>query len=136
MSRIGLPQVTPGERTRHVLAGTDVVIESLPKIPLHDHLDGGLRPATIVELARAGDIAIPAENSDSLNDWIRANADSGSLPDYLATFAVTLSVMQSAANLERVAREFVEDLVADGVVYGEIRWAPRSEEHTSELQSH
>ena len=124
MSRIGLPQVTPGERTRHVLAGTDIVIESLPKVSLHDHLDGGVRPSTIVELARDAGVAIPADDADSLNEWVRANADSGSLPDYLATFAVTLSVMQTAPNLERIAREFVEDLVADGVVYGEVRWAP------------
>ncbi len=124
MSRIGLPQVTPGERTEHVLAGTDIVVETLPKISLHDHLDGGVRPSTIVELAGESGVTIPADSAESLNVWVRANADSGSLPDYLATFAVTLSVMQSAANLERIAREFVDDLVADGVVYGEVRWAP------------
>jgi len=101
-----------------------VTVESLPKISLHDHLDGGVRPSTIVELAAADGIAIPAATPDELNTWVRANADSGNLVDYLATFSVTLSVMQSAANLERIAREFVEDLIADGVVYGEIRWAP------------
>ena len=124
MSRIGLPQVTPGDRTEHLFPGTDVAVESLPKISLHDHLDGGVRPDTIVELAREDGIEIPRATASELNDWVRANADSGNLVDYLATFAVTLSVMQSAANIERIAREFVEDLVADGVVYAEIRWAP------------
>jgi adenosine deaminase len=77
-----------------------------------------------VELAAAGDIEIPCATAEELNQWVRSNADSGNLVDYLATFAVTLSVMQTAANLERVAREFVEDLIADGVIYGEVRWAP------------
>jgi len=124
MNRIGLPQVTPGDSTTHVFPGTDVTVESLPKISLHDHLDGGLRPSTVVELAAAGGIEIPCATSEALNEWVRSNADSGNLVDYLATFAVTLSVMQTAANLERIAREFVEDLIADGVVYAEIRWAP------------
>jgi adenosine deaminase len=124
MSRIGLPQVTPGDRTIHLFPGTDATVESLPKISLHDHLDGGLRPSTIVELAAAGGIEIPRSASKDLNEWVRSNADSGNLVDYLATFSVTLSVMQSAANLERIAHEFVEDLIADGVVYGEVRWAP------------
>mgnify|MGYP000264049890 CR=1 FL=1 len=124
MTRIGLPQVTPGDRTTHEFPGTDVTVESLPKISLHDHLDGGVRPSTIVELAAAAGIEIPRATADELNDWVRSNADSGNLVDYLATFAVTLSVMQTPANLERIAREFTEDLVADGVVYAEIRWAP------------
>ena len=124
MSRIGLPQVTPGDRPTHLFPGTDVIVETLPKISLHDHLDGGVRPSTIVELAAASGITIPASTPAELNDWIRANADSGNLVDYLATFEVTLSVMQTANNLERIAREFVEDLIADGVVYAEIRWAP------------
>ena len=124
MSRIGLPQVTPGDRLTHLFPGTDVIVESLPKISLHDHLDGGVRPSTIVELAAAGGITIPASTPAELNDWVRANADSGNLVDYLATFDVTLSVMQTADNLERIAREFVEDLIADGVVYAEVRWAP------------
>ncbi|MEY4313138.1 MAG: hypothetical protein RLZZ319_647 [Actinomycetota bacterium] len=124
MSRIGLPQVTPGDGSRHALSGTGLVVEDLPKVSLHDHLDGGVRPSTIVELAHAAGIDVPASDADALNAWVRANADSGNLVDYLATFSVTLSVMQSATNLERIAREFVEDLVADGVVYGEVRWAP------------
>ena len=124
MSRFVLPQVSPGDRVTHDLAGTDVVIEELPKVSLHDHLDGGVRPATIVELADAAGIDLPATGAESLGVWFRTQADSGSLVDYLETFAVTLSVMQTAANLERIAREFVLDLAADGVIYGEIRWAP------------
>ncbi len=124
MTRFTLPQVTPGDRSEHLLAGTDIVIEDLPKVSLHDHLDGGVRPATIVELATAAGIDIPTTDVMALGEWFRANADSGNLVDYLETFSVTLSVMQSADNLERIAREFVLDLVADGVVYAEIRWAP------------
>lgn len=96
----------------------------VPKVLLHDHLDGGLRPATIIELAQADDIALPAETPEALGEWFRAAADSGSLERYLETFALTVAVMQSAANLERVAREAVLDLAADGVVYAELRWAP------------
>jgi adenosine deaminase len=107
-----------------VLPGTDVVVESLPKVSLHDHLDGGVRPQTIVELAALASIDIPTTDARALGEWFRAQADSGSLPDYLSTFSVTLSVMQTADNLERIAGEFVDDLVADGVVYAEIRWAP------------
>lgn len=124
MSRVGIALVTPGEHGSHVFPGTDVVVETLPKISLHDHLDGGVRPSTVVEIATAQGIQIPANTASELNDWVRTNADSGNLVDYLATFAVTLSVMQTADNLERIAREFVEDLIADGVVYAEVRWAP------------
>lgn len=96
----------------------------VPKVLLHDHLDGGLRPATIIELAQADDIALPAETPEALGEWFRTAADSGSLERYLETFALTVAVMQSAANLESVAREAVLDLAADGVVYAELRWAP------------
>ena len=96
----------------------------VPKVLLHDHLDGGLRPATIIELAQADDIALPAETPEALGEWFRTAADSGSLERYLETFALTVAVMQSAANLERVAREALLDLAADGVVYAELRWAP------------
>ncbi|MFM6967684.1 MAG: adenosine deaminase [Microbacteriaceae bacterium] len=122
MSRFVLPQVSPGDRVTHEVAGTDIVIEDLPKVSLHDHLDGGVRPATIVELAGEAGIQLPA--TEALGEWFRTQADSGSLVDYLQTFDVTLAVMQTAENLERIAREFVLDLAADGVIYGEIRWAP------------
>ncbi|MFM6973861.1 MAG: adenosine deaminase, partial [Agromyces sp.] len=124
MSRFVLPQVTPGQSAEHRFPGTDVVIERLPKVSLHDHLDGGVRATTIVELAAAANIPIPTTNATDLAEWFRTQADSGSLVDYLETFTVTLSVMQTADNLQRIAREFVHDLIADGVVYAEIRWAP------------
>nr|WP_231709994.1 adenosine deaminase [Arthrobacter zhangbolii] len=101
----------------------------MPKVSLHDHLDGGLRPATIIELAAAVGHQLPATDPVALGEWFRESADSGSLPRYLETFDHTIAVMQTREGLTRVAREFVEDLVADGVVYAEIRWAP--EQHLS-----
>jgi adenosine deaminase len=103
-------------------------IQTLPKISLHDHLDGGLRPATILELAAAIGHELPASDPESLGAWFRESADSGSLERYLETFDHTIAVMQTREGLIRVAREFVEDLALDGVVYGEVRWAP--EQHT------
>ncbi|ALG84225.1 adenosine deaminase [Gordonia phthalatica] len=96
-----------------------------PKVLLHDHLDGGLRPLTILDLAREiGYDRLPADTSDELGVWFATAADSGSLERYLETFAHTVAVMQTASALERVAREAVEDLWADGVAYAEIRFAP------------
>ncbi|MDQ0733952.1 adenosine deaminase [Arthrobacter agilis] len=103
-------------------------IQTLPKISLHDHLDGGLRPATIVELAAGIGHELPASDAEALGAWFRESADSGSLERYLETFDHTIAVMQTREGLIRVAREFVEDLALDGVVYGEVRWAP--EQHT------
>ena len=101
-----------------------VSVRSLPKVSLHDHLDGGLRPATIVELADEIGYELPESTADDLADWFEEQSDSGSLVDYLQTFDVTVAVMQTREGLRRVAREFVADLAADGVVYGEVRWAP------------
>ena len=96
-----------------------------PKVLLHDHLDGGLRPATIVELAaQSGYAGLPATDADELARWFHEAADSGSLVRYLETFAHTVGVMQTADALRRVARECAEDLAADGVVYAEVRFAP------------
>ena len=95
-----------------------------PKVLLHDHLDGGLRPATIIELAAGIGHALPATTPETLADWFAESADSGSLERYLETFAHTVAVMQTADAITRVAREAVEDLAADGVVYAEIRYAP------------
>jgi adenosine deaminase len=106
------------------LPGTRVPIRDLPKVSLHDHLDGGLRPQTIIELAEPLGIELPASEAGALATWFAEKSDSGSLVEYLKTFDVTISVMQTREGLIRVARDFVEDLVADGVVYGEIRWAP------------
>jgi adenosine deaminase len=100
------------------------VINDLPKVSLHDHLDGGLRPSTIIELAATDGVDLPTTDADELAQWFADQSNSGSLVEYLKTFDVTTAVMQTAPGLTRVAREFVEDLVADGVVYGEVRWAP------------
>ena len=99
-------------------------IRVLPKVSLHDHLDGGLRPATIVELAEAVGHTLPSTDPVALGEWFRESANSGSLVRYLETFDHTIAVMQTREGLARVAREFVEDLVEDGVVYAEVRWAP------------
>ncbi|MCQ1987699.1 adenosine deaminase [Arthrobacter sp. zg-Y844] len=99
-------------------------VRSLPKVSLHDHLDGGLRPATIIELAAAVGHTLPSTDPAALGEWFRDSADSGSLERYLETFDHTIAVMQTHEGLVRVAREFVEDLAADGVVYAEVRWAP------------
>lgn len=102
----------------------DFDLKSLPKVSLHDHLDGGLRPATIIELAEAVGHTLPSTDPVALGEWFRESADSGSLVRYLETFDHTIAVMQTKEGLARVAKEFVEDLADDGVVYGEVRWAP------------
>lgn len=99
-------------------------VRALPKVLLHDHLDGGLRPATIVELAAQQSHELPASDADALGAWFATAADSGSLEQYLETFVHTVAVMQTADQLRRVARESVVDLAADGVVYAEQRYAP------------
>ncbi|MDQ1608728.1 MAG: adenosine deaminase [Microbacteriaceae bacterium] len=99
-------------------------ITALPKISLHDHLDGGLRPQTIIELADAIALDLPSTDADALGQWFAEKSNSGSLVEYLKTFDITTAVMQTREGLVRVAREFVQDLGADGVIYGEIRWAP------------
>src|SRR5436190_15611828 len=114
-----------------MVAPTYDEIVKAPKVLLHDHLDGGLRPATIVDLAgRIGYDGLPTTNVTELDRWFRAGADSGSLERYLETFAHTVAVMQTVQGLSRVARECVEDLAADGVVYAEVRWAP--EQHVED----
>jgi adenosine deaminase len=100
-------------------------IRRAPKALLHDHLDGGVRPQTIVEIAdEVGYAALPAPDAESLGAWFRESADSGSLERYLETFDHTLAVMQTTEGLRRVARECVLDLARDGVVYAESRYAP------------
>ncbi len=103
-------------------------IRRAPKVLLHDHLDGGLRPQTILDLAPEGHV-LPATDADSLGHWFGESASSGSLERYLETFDHTVAVMQTAEGLRRVARECVEDLAEDGVVYAEVRYAP--EQHVS-----
>ena len=100
-------------------------IRRAPKVLLHDHLDGGLRPQTVLELADAhGYTDLPAKDPDDLEHWFRDAADSGSLVQYLETFAHTVGVMQHPDAIHRVARECALDLAADGVVYAEVRFAP------------
>ena len=168
---------------------TASLVGALPKVALHDHLDGGLRAETVLELSQElglevpgleapldeapdaevasggappGDVtagtpaaaapaadaptadaptldgpaadaptadAPPADAARAVADWFHSAADSGSLPAYLSTFERTVAVMQTAPQLRRVAREFVEDMVADGVVYAKTRWAPH--QHTA-----
>ncbi|MEV5968873.1 adenosine deaminase [Streptomyces sp. NPDC051921] len=100
-------------------------IRRAPKVLLHDHLDGGLRPGTIIELARTqGYESLPETEPDKLGIWFREAADSGSLERYLETFAHTCAVMQTREALVRVAAECAVDLAEDGVVYAEVRYAP------------
>jgi adenosine deaminase len=113
-----------------LLPGTAASITALPKVSLHDHLDGGLRPQTIIELASDIGYELPATEASELGAWFAQKSDSGSLVEYLKTFDITTAVMQTKEGLTRVAREFVQDLGTDGVIYGEIRWAP--EQHVSQ----
>ncbi|SCG41438.1 adenosine deaminase [Micromonospora halophytica] len=99
-------------------------IVKVPKALLHDHLDGGLRPATVVELAAEVGHELPTTDPEALGRWFVDAANSGSLERYLETFAHTVAVMQTAPALRRVARECALDLAADGVVYAEVRFAP------------
>ena len=101
-----------------------VDVRTLPKISLHDHLDGSLRPATIIELAEAEGIELPVLDAEGLGQWFADQSNSGSLVEYLKTFDLTCAVMQTREGLTRVARESVIDLANDGVIYGELRWAP------------
>ncbi len=100
-------------------------IRAAPKALLHDHLDGGLRPATVVDLASEfGYDALPTTDVGELATWFRRGADRKSLELYLETFAHTTGVMQERDAIIRVAAECADDLAADGVVYAEVRYAP------------
>lgn len=121
---VGHVSTTAAHEAHHLPAEVREQIARLPKVVLHDHLDGGLRPATIVELAAQAGHTLPTTDPEELRAWFVESATSGSLPRYLETFDHTVAVMQTADNLRRVARESVVDLAADGVVYAEQRWAP------------
>ncbi|WP_204080809.1 adenosine deaminase [Mycobacterium riyadhense] len=100
-------------------------IKQAPKALLHDHLDGGLRPATVLDIAgQVGYDGLPATDVDALANWFRTRSHSGSLERYLEPFSHTVAVMQTPEALHRVAYECVEDLAADSVVYAEVRFAP------------
>lgn len=101
------------------------IIREVPKVLLHDHLDGGLRPQTIIELAK--DIKynkLPTSDPEELANWFHEGANKGSLTEYLRGFEHTTAVMQTKEALERVAFEMIEDMYNDGVVYVETRFAP------------
>lgn len=107
-----------------LLLSTDVIARA-PKVLLHDHLDGGLRPQTMIDHALAsGYTKLPSYNPDELATWFVNACSSGTLELYLETFEHTISVMQTREEIIRVARECVLDLAADGVVYAEVRGAP------------
>ncbi len=111
------------------------VLKSLPKVVLHEHLDGVLRPTTIIELAKSARYReLPTEDPEDLARWFHQGANQGSLPKYLEGFAHTIAVMQTEEALERVAYEQAEDLSGDGVVYFETRFAPVF--HTREGLTH
>lgn len=95
-----------------------------PKVLLHEHLDGGLRPQTLLDLCRVRGLQPPADTAEALGDWFAANAHAGSLERYLAGFALTVGAMASPAACERVAFEAAEDALADGCVLAEFRMAP------------
>jgi len=99
-------------------------IKRLPKVVLHDHLDGGLRPQTIIEIADRIGYALPTNDPAKLADWFEESCNSGSLERYLETFEHTIAVMQTREDIIRVARECALDLARDGVVYAEVRGAP------------
>jgi len=100
-------------------------IQAVPKVLLHDHLDGGLRPQTVLELAEeTGYTDLPADNAAELAKKLTEGASRGHLEIYLDAFRHTVGVMQTPQALTRVAAECAEDLAADGVVYAEVRFAP------------
>lgn len=101
------------------------VLKSLPKVLLHEHLDGVLRPSTVVDLAKSIHYTLlPSEDPAALGEWFHRGANQGSLPEYLKGFAHTIAVMQTEEALERVAYEQAQDLSLDGVIYFETRFAP------------
>ena len=106
------------------------VIKQAPKVLLHDHLDGGLRPSTILEIAKEIGYSLPTDDAEVLKKWFIADAPGSDLVRYLEGFAHTTAVMQTKAHLERIAAECALDLARDGVVYAEIRFAP--ELHTNQ----
>jgi adenosine deaminase len=124
-----------GTSVHNVLVPSELLIREAPKVLLHDHLDGGLRPATVAELAEStGYTGLPTTDVTQLTQWFHTSAAaSGSLDRYLEGFAHTVAVMQTEDALVRVARECAQDLAADGVVYAEVRFAPELHVETLEL---
>ncbi len=98
--------------------------QQMPKVLLHEHLDGGLRPQTLLELCRECNLAVPVSDAAALASWMQANANSGSLERYLLGFGLTVAAMASAEACARVAYEAAEDARLDGCVLAEFRMAP------------
>lgn len=104
---------------------TKEIIKSVPKVLLHDHLDGGLRPETIIELAEDLNYKkLPTRDKDELAEWFHVGANKGSLVEFLKGFEHTTAVLQTKEGLERAAYEMMEDMKDDGVAYVETRFAP------------
>jgi adenosine deaminase len=101
------------------------IIKSVPKVLLHDHLDGGLRPQTIIDLADELNYKkLPTHNKDKLAEWFHRGANRGNLVEFLKGFEHTTAVLQTKEGIERAAYEMIEDMKKDGVVYVETRFAP------------
>lgn len=120
--RVDLPEV-------RLPKGEDLVkamdFKRLPKVLLHEHLDGGLRPSTVIELSRdVGYDGLSTEDPEELASWFHRGAQRGNLGEYLEGFAHTIAVMQTKDGLERVAYEYMEDMFNDGVIHTEVRFAP------------
>ena len=104
---------------------TERLIKSIPKVLLHDHLDGGVRPQTVIDIARdIGYRKLPTNDAGELAEWFHRGARRGSLPLFLEGFTHTSGIMQTEEGLERVAYEMMEDMHEDGVVYVETRFSP------------
>jgi adenosine deaminase len=106
---------------------TQEALRKAPKVVLHEHLDGGLRPQTLIEIADEIGHTLPATDPGELADWFYNAANSGTLERYLETFAHTVAVMQTAEHCYRIAAEAALDLAEDGVVYAEVRYAPEQQ---------
>ena len=120
MSILSQPKVLTGKALTEALE-----IRKLPKVLLHEHLDGGLRPSTVVDLAAESAYkGLPTTDPGDLAKWFHRGAQRGNLLEYLEGFQHTISVMQTPEALERIAFEFIEDMYDDGVVYAEVRFAP------------
>jgi adenosine deaminase len=98
--------------------------QNFPKVVLHEHLDGNLRPATLLALSRERGAALPADTPEALQHWIHMQANSGSLERYVAAFGLTVAAMATPQACERVAFEAVQDCAADGALLIELRMAP------------
>lgn len=103
---------------------TREIIKACPKVLTHDHLDGGLRPETVIELAKEEKVELPENDPVRLSEWFFRGANKGSLKEYLEGFSITTGVMQTEQALYRVAFEMMEDMKNDGVAYVETRFSP------------